>query len=143
MNSGAPIDHHLPEPILAVLYDQFKNWWNNLQPDWRRSPAVPVNMPLSFDAPPGETWSALAHGGRNGMALVLICVAWLTVQDVRPDGLEDLFHDVRWVFAALFQQHREGGIWDVQDVSKPRETPRPWPHKTVRSGVRPTFRPHN
>ena len=44
------------------------NWWNNIQPEWRRS---------GQDSPQDPSaWSYILSGGSKGLFLVLMCLSW-------------------------------------------------------------------
>lgn len=125
MKAARPIDKNpLPARVLSTFFQQFMVWWNNLQPEWRRSPVVPYQLPLSQDAPPGETWTSLSHGGRNGIELILFCLCWLAEMVPRPDGLPNLLKDVEWVLSEMCERPNELGTSSAPVATQPRKSPR-------------------
>lgn len=76
-------------PPLGDLSDYSKDWftwWNSVQPDWRRMEAGQTSgQSFSLDVPDNETWTELAHGGRNGLSLFILTVAWWKHACIKAD----------------------------------------------------------
>ncbi|KAM6501765.1 hypothetical protein JOM56_001742 [Amanita muscaria] len=80
-------------------------WWKNLQPSWRR---VDETDNLSQVIPTDADWSCLLYGHSNGLAVVVMTLAWW-IRAFEPakfgicehSRLVDAISDVGWVFQEL------------------------------------------
>ena len=82
---------------------QFLMWWRSLQPTWRL--LGEFNQPLiRSETIPEDGWNDLCKGGKNGIFLVILCMAWwadFLVPAVDAFGasgtLTDMLDDLYWV----------------------------------------------
>ena len=112
------------DPLLSVIPldtfpDQFKEWWQTLQPPERgevgdERPTSPI---------PAPSWSALQRSGRNGLYLVILGLFWWrhaleTIVDgpgraLAHNNWESAAIDVLWVLSA----------WATHSSPSPSSTP--------------------
>jgi len=97
-------------------------WWSSLQPDWR----CIGDWPLACDA--GGTWDKLLIGGKDGLFIVVMTLAWWITEYTNSGGedseLEEAIKDVSWVLSNLVS------VLSTRDANRPSSTlPLP-PHLT-------------
>ncbi|KIL68673.1 hypothetical protein M378DRAFT_33326, partial [Amanita muscaria Koide BX008] len=80
-------------------------WWKNLQPLWRR---VDDSDNLLREIPADAEWSCLLYGDSNGLAIVVMTLAWWlrAIEPAKRGASEhaplfDAIADVSWVLDAL------------------------------------------
>ena len=83
---------------------EFQNWWSSLQPGWRtllHSDAFTRTGPLHSD------WESLSRASPNGVALVVLSLAWLTAYFRSDNPLFSTFvlyiEDTTWAFLQVIQ----------------------------------------
>lgn len=81
-----------PTISLPGFGDSVRNWWLELQPEWR-GPA------LSRDTPADHLWFGFKVGGPGGLFLVVMCMSWwlpfVTADDI--NDFTSLANDITWV----------------------------------------------
>ncbi|KAM6497784.1 hypothetical protein JOM56_005732 [Amanita muscaria] len=80
-------------------------WWQGMQPSWRKGN---INEPLCCVAPKDAEWSHLCYGNTNGLAIIVMTLAWW-IRAIAPDELGDVKHsplfdafaDVGWILSEV------------------------------------------
>ncbi|KAF9779708.1 hypothetical protein BJ322DRAFT_986375, partial [Thelephora terrestris] len=72
-------------------------WWTSLQPDWRKT----GRWPLPCRVPVHGGWDELLAGGKDGLFIVVMTLAWWSNAQAEMEGeshqLEAAIADVSWV----------------------------------------------
>ncbi|KLO04938.1 hypothetical protein SCHPADRAFT_791541, partial [Schizopora paradoxa] len=61
---------------LTGFGDAWRAWYTGLMPEWRTSSSSPGRWPLLRNPPPGEPWSEVRKGERNGVLLLILSLSW-------------------------------------------------------------------
>jgi len=90
---------------------EWRAWWTFIQPAWREGTGN--DWPLIRHVPSGADWTALEHGGANGLFLVLMALLWWgTAIPSQCDKQHAEFvmavHDVDWVLTELVKKRSIG-----------------------------------
>jgi len=79
----------------------WQSWWYGLQPEWRQLP----NSAVSREVPDkGEQWDMLCRGGKNGLFMAVLALAWwaAALGEVSDDDeLCDALDDATWVMQRM------------------------------------------
>jgi len=94
------IERSIPEIKSLENYERvwFK-WWTAMQPEWRDVDS----WPFSQDEGDINDWGNLIHGGKDGLYVVVVSLAWwVHARDpVKESLLDDAIADVSWVLDQL------------------------------------------
>lgn len=106
----------IPHIDLATFPKELRSWWISIQPSVRRGTSL-----LRTTNARNAEWSALQHGGLDGMFAVVMCLSWYMVSlpppiDQRP--LLELIDDVTWVFGCLNTPDKTAEILGVSSGSR-------------------------
>ena len=79
--------------------EMWVKWWAAAQLGWRNT----GSWPLSRDESPVQDWGQLSLGGKDGLFLVIISLAWwIHAQYLNTDSkLDDALDNVSWVMNRL------------------------------------------
>ena len=74
-------------------------WWTAAQPQWR----VAQGWPFAKGDTVSKDWGHLLEGGKDGMFLVVVSLAWwISAQDSSEESeLDNAIEDVAWVLGNL------------------------------------------
>lgn len=111
MKTGRQLEKNVfTRGMLVALITELLRWWLSLQPEWRTSTGVPGNLPLSCKVPrKGDRWESLAHGGRNGIELIMLCLSWVAESELDRGFLRRMSDDIEWVFSQMIRQQKRHG----------------------------------
>jgi hypothetical protein len=78
---------------------QWVQWWLEAQPNWRDT----QNWPLGKGEITGKDWGDLLDGGKDGIYLVIVSLAWwIHARDSSSESkLNKAIEDVSWVLNGL------------------------------------------
>ena len=120
--------------------EQYQLWWSSLQPAWR---TTLHSEPFTKASPPRSDWTKLCRTGPNGLALIVLALAWLSSY-IRSDNAlfptYDLYvKDATWTFAEMVQWIEGGCVVDpdsniredsvASTIASPKGTKRGRPSK--------------
>lgn len=92
------IPPNLKNPEYGVLWI---GWWTRLQPTWRNT----VDWPFPQTASPGDLWDDLLIGGKDGIFIVIMTLAWWSIEHKKSgeesSTLDEAIEDVSWVLSHL------------------------------------------
>jgi hypothetical protein len=98
-------------------------WWVAIQPAWRKPEGTNDGWPLSRHVPKGADWTALEHGGANGLFLVLMALSWWGAEipsqcNKQHDKFMIAVDDVDWVVSELLKKISTGEKRAIETASK-------------------------
>jgi hypothetical protein len=98
----------IPEVNPSEFGTEWQQWWSFIQPDWREDDT----WPHSQIVPNGADWTALTHGGPNGLFLVMMALSWWVRKIVSDEDREFLLAvgDVHWVMKEMMKTISATGV---------------------------------
>jgi hypothetical protein len=85
--------------LVEEYQEKWIEWWSAAQPQWRNTEDWPFNR----EDVTGKDWGRLLDGGKDGMYLVIVSLAWWICAEESEDesALEEAIDDVTWVIKNL------------------------------------------
>ena len=101
-------EKHTPAIVSVEIYGRsWLEWWKGCQPDWRKDAHSDWESescwPFSQDLEGIGDWERFLHGGKDGLFLVIISIAWWihATGDSEDPVLDSVIADVSWVVKHL------------------------------------------
>ena len=91
---GTPVINSIEE-----YREKWIEWWSAAQPQWRDT----EDWPFDKEDVTGKDWGHLVDGGKDGMYLVIVSLAWwICAQDSEDESaLDEAIKDITWVINNL------------------------------------------